>query len=152
MEGKARGKCSLRDRKELHHHVGETDGGGSQLQLKPFTPAVCSGSRCSSPARCAEHQGKLLHASQARGKKKNPMLYHLLDRRGKILKLHGCLPHSDGPPGLTAAPAKTLAYVITVSPAEFLYWYDLPTHLYLCSVKGFFTSTKKTKLGIFTIQ
>lgn len=95
-EGKQRCKCSLHDGKELHHHVGKTDGGGSQPQLKPSTPAVC---------RCAEHQESCctpFRQDEKKNKKKNIQCYVIYSTGREISKLRGCLLHDGGPLGLTA--------------------------------------------------
>lgn len=148
MEGNARSKCSLHDGKESHHPVGKTDGVGSRPQLKPFPAAVCSGSGCSSPARRAEHQESCCTPLGQEEKQNTSNAMSFTRQAGKVWKLRGCLLRGDGPPGLRVAPAKTLAYVMAVSPAGFLYWCNLPSHLYLQSLKGLFTSTKKTKMHV----
>lgn len=95
LEGRARFTRSLRAGKELRRCVCRADGGGSQPELKPLRAAVCSGSRCSSPARCAKQQESCHTPLRQEGKKSQAMAF---GQWGVMPMLRGCLQHSKGPP------------------------------------------------------
>lgn len=107
--------CSLQARKELQHCVCRADGGRSQPELIPLTPAVCSSSQCSSQPGVPSNKNTAASLTNKR-EKKYPRLCHLLDGGRCPSSVDACC-RVMGHPALAdqSTWAKTLAYIICLT-------------------------------------
>lgn len=114
-KGRARFMCSLQAGKELQHCVCRADGGRSQPELIPLTPAVCSDSWCSSQPGVPSSRNAAVSLTNKR-EKKYPRLCHLLDRGRCPSSVHAyCRVMGHPAAADQSTRVKTPAYVICLA-------------------------------------